>query len=159
MATAVAVATLITTVAATYESGRQQQYATELEARQMEQQAERERLASSQREVARLQELKDVLGSQRALFASRNISISSGTPQTLAGESKEAAMKESAIDKLNTGLRYTQNLSGAQQSKTAGQAARYTSYLGMSQSVFEQAAKIKNRGGPQTTGGNNGSAT
>ena len=154
-ATAVAgtLATVATvgTIASTLLAGREAAFASEVEARQHEQAGEREKLAASQRETERLRKLQSVLATQNAIFASRNVSIASGTPQTIAGESIEQKKRESSIDNLNTGLLVNQSTSRAKQSRIAGGAAFKSSIASSGQTLIGYANTINKRGGPAPT--------
>jgi len=137
----------LTGVGSTLMAGREAEYANTLEARQQEQEAQREKLAGAQRETARLRALRSALASQSAIFGSRGISISSGTPTVLAKESKAAAEREQLTDDLNTSFRVGQSLSGAAQSKQAGAAARKQAIAKAGQSLLGFAKGSVGRGG------------
>lgn len=103
--------------------GMQESQAAKFEKAQYEQQIQREKTRAAVERADRERRLTEILSSQRAAFASRGISLTSGVAQTAAQASTGAATREQAISSMNTVFKQGQLASSAAQKSREARVA------------------------------------
>jgi hypothetical protein len=110
--------------------GRAEAGAQKMEAAQIELQAKQEETRASQEEALRQRRLREILGTQRAMFAGRGIESTSGTPLSLADVSKGEANRESAIAQSDTAISTIGLRINAASRRAAAKSSLLSGYMG-----------------------------
>lgn len=129
----------------TLQSGREANYASKVEAQQMQMQAEFERTRAMQDEANRQARLNEILGLQMAGQAGRGTAIGSGTDIALSDFSEEEARRESDIANLDSKFQQTQLKSRAAQSRMSGKASLLNSRYAAASTLFDTGTKAYER--------------
>lgn len=98
-------------------AGRLQAGAAEMEALQLEQQAENEKTRALQESANRRQRLNDILNKQMAMTAGRGVAVGSGSDLAIASFSEEEFQEEEDIARTDSEFRRQQLRLQAQQAR------------------------------------------
>lgn len=129
----------------TLQAGRAQSDAYNIEAQQMQMQAEFERTRAMQEEANRQARLNEILGLQMASQAGRGVALGSGTDLAITAFSEEEARRESDIANLDSKFRQTQLKSQAKQATMSGKASLLESRYRAAGTMFDTGVKVYDR--------------
>lgn len=135
----------IGSIAGTIMSGVQQKNAADFEAKQIEMNAEMERLRSKQEEANRQTRLNSILAQQMAMTAGRGIQVGSGSDLAISDFSEEEKQREDRIAAAD--LAYSQSMakSRASQSRIRGKSALMGSLFSAAGKGFDAYTTAKER--------------
>lgn len=117
--------------------GQQQAAMYKAQARQSELSARQEELKGRDEADKIRRNLQSTLASQNAAFAARGISLNSGTPRTIASDSRTQAGYDIQTAQFGAGMSAAAERGTADQLRMAGRAARQASYFNAATSIYK----------------------
>lgn len=160
MVSTIAIGTLLAlTAGSKVVAGISQSRSAKEQASQFRLQAEAERTQAAVESEERQRELRRVLASQRAIFGGSGVSLSSGTPLTLAAESTAEAGRQERRAGVFSQARAGLLSSQASQSRSQGKGALLGGFLGGASSLLSFAIPSIGTGSVPKFGGGGGSAS